>query len=84
MSIKVKQAIVTCLDKIADSTFDEDTIRTLLISCREKIHVDGLVRDWLILLRIQKGIKVCFTRTLFIKELHALKPGNVFLQKMSS
>lgn len=45
MSIKVKQAIVSCLEKIARKEFDEDTIRTLLISCREKISTDGIVRE---------------------------------------
>lgn len=45
MSVKVKQAIVRCLDKIENAFFDEDTIRTLLIVSREHIKTDGLIRE---------------------------------------
>jgi hypothetical protein len=45
MSIKVKQAIQDCLSKIEEENFDEDTIRTLLITSRESVRVDGLIRE---------------------------------------
>lgn len=45
MSIKVKQAIENCLIKIDQKTFDEDTIRTLLISSREYIKPESLIKE---------------------------------------
>lgn len=45
MSIKVKQALTSCLIKISNSEFDEDTIRTLLITSREYINKDGLIKE---------------------------------------
>lgn len=44
MSVKVKQAITKCLIKIEDDTFDEDTIRTLLMVSRENI-TEGLIKE---------------------------------------
>jgi len=45
MSVKVKQAIINYLIKIENETFDEDTIRTLLIVTREHIKTDGLIKE---------------------------------------
>lgn len=45
MSIKVKYAIIECLDKIVASEFDESTIRSLLISSREYLNNDGLIKE---------------------------------------
>jgi hypothetical protein len=45
MSIKVKQAINKCLFQIESNTFDEDTIRTLLIVSREYIGSEGLIKE---------------------------------------
>lgn len=45
MSVKIKQAINSCLVKIESDTFDEDTIRTLLIVSREHIKGDSLIRE---------------------------------------
>jgi len=45
MSAKTKQAITRCLSKIENDTFDEDTIRTLLIVSREHIKGDGLIKE---------------------------------------
>ena len=45
MSIKIKQAIINCLDKITDETFDEDTIRMLLITSREHVGAEGLIKE---------------------------------------
>src|SRR5687768_1079333 len=45
MSVKIKQAITKCLQKIEDSIFDEDTIRTLLIVSREHIRNEGLLKE---------------------------------------
>lgn len=45
MSVKIKQAITKCLQKIEDSSFDEDTIRTMLILSREHIRSEGLIRE---------------------------------------
>ncbi|MCS4162945.1 hypothetical protein M2419_000008 [Sphingobacterium sp. BIGb0116] len=45
ISVKVKQAIESCLLKIKERTFDEDTIRTLLISTREYIKIDSIIRE---------------------------------------
>jgi hypothetical protein len=45
MSIKVKQALTKCFLQIKESTFDEDTIRTLLICCREYLDRDGILRE---------------------------------------
>lgn len=45
MSIKVKQAITKCFLQIRESNFDEDTIRTLLICCREYLDKDGILKE---------------------------------------
>lgn len=45
MSVKVKQAINKCLTKIVNETFDEDSIRTLLIVSREYFKTDGLIKE---------------------------------------
>src|SRR4051812_15284339 len=45
MSVKVKQGITKCLLKIEDETFDEDTIRTLLILSREHLKNDSLIKE---------------------------------------
>lgn len=45
MSIKVKQGLTKCLNQIADGTFDEETIRSLLILSREHLPNDGLLRE---------------------------------------
>ena len=45
MSVKVKQAITNCLIKVGNKSFDEDTIRTLLIVSREHIKTDGLIKE---------------------------------------
>lgn len=45
MSVKVKQAIINCLSKVENNTFDEDTIRTLLIVAREHFKTDGLIKE---------------------------------------
>ncbi|MFA4869577.1 MAG: hypothetical protein WC623_15340 [Pedobacter sp.] len=45
MSAKIKQAIAKCMIKIENDTFDEDTIRTLLIVSREHIEGNGLIRE---------------------------------------
>jgi hypothetical protein len=45
MSIKIKQAITECLERIATKEFDEETIRTLLIVSREYLHFDGLIKE---------------------------------------
>lgn len=45
MSVKVKQAIVKCLSQIESKTFDEYTIRTLLIVSREYIGNEGLMKE---------------------------------------
>jgi hypothetical protein len=45
MSAKVKQAILQTLSKIEKDTYDEDTIRTLLILSREHIHSENLIRE---------------------------------------
>lgn len=45
MSIKVKQAILESLEKIRNDDFDEGTIRTLLISSREYLSTDSLLRE---------------------------------------
>ncbi len=45
MSIKVKQVLIKCLRKIENDTFDEDTIRTLLITSREYIKNEGLIKE---------------------------------------
>lgn len=45
MSIKVKQALTKCLTQIKNQTFDEDTIRTLLIVARDFIKEEGLVKE---------------------------------------
>jgi hypothetical protein len=42
---KVKQAITNSLKKIEDGSFDEDTIRTLLITSREFISKEGLIKE---------------------------------------
>jgi hypothetical protein len=45
MSIKVKQSLLRCFDKIEDETFDEDTIRTLLIGSRDYIKGSSLIKE---------------------------------------
>jgi len=45
MSIKIKNTIINSLNKIRDNQFDEDTIRTLLITSREYLKFDGLIRE---------------------------------------
>lgn len=45
MSVKVKQALTNCLYKIRNNEFDEDTIRTLLITSREYIKTDGIIKE---------------------------------------
>lgn len=45
MSIKVRQALIKCLEKIENDTFDEDTIRTFLIVSRDFIKMDGLIKE---------------------------------------
>jgi hypothetical protein len=45
MSVKIRQGIIKCLEKIKASTFDEDTVRLLLILSREHIRGDGLMRE---------------------------------------
>lgn len=45
MSIKVKQAIINSLTKVENDTFDEDTIRTLLIVSREHFKTHGLIKE---------------------------------------
>ncbi len=45
MSIKVKQGLRDCFSKIQHRTFDEITIRALLILCREYLPKDSLVRE---------------------------------------
>nr|WP_121270869.1 hypothetical protein [Pedobacter schmidteae] len=45
MSVKTKQAITKCLNKIADDSFDEETLRSLLIISREHIKSNGLIKE---------------------------------------
>jgi len=45
MSIKIKQALTESLTKIENKEFDEDTLRTLLITSREYLKYDGLVKE---------------------------------------
>jgi hypothetical protein len=45
MSIKTKNTITKCLSKIENKSFDEDTVRTLLIVSREHIKGDGLIKE---------------------------------------
>lgn len=45
MSIKIKQALTESLTKIENKKFDEDTLRTLLITSREYLKYDGLVKE---------------------------------------
>lgn len=45
MSIKVKYAIIDCLDKIAAEEIDETIIRTLLVSSREYLKNEGLIKE---------------------------------------
>lgn len=45
MSIKVKQGLQKCFIQIKDGTFDEDTIRMLLILSREYLPKDSLIRE---------------------------------------
>jgi hypothetical protein len=44
MSVKVKQGIKECLGQISDNTFNEGTIRTLLMLSRENIP-EGLIKE---------------------------------------
>lgn len=46
MSIKAKQTINKCLEKIKDRSFDEDTVRLLLITAREHIKGEGLFKEF--------------------------------------
>lgn len=45
MSIKIKHALLDCLNKIKYDSFDEDTIRTLLITSREYLKHYGLIKE---------------------------------------
>ncbi|WP_433836166.1 hypothetical protein [Flavobacterium anhuiense] len=45
MSIKIKNTLLTSLDKIKNDQFDEDTIRTLLITAREYLNYNGLIKE---------------------------------------
>ena len=45
MSVKTKQAITKCLNRIADDSFDEETLRSLLIISREHIKSNGLIKE---------------------------------------
>jgi len=45
MSVKIRQALIKCLEQIENETFDEETIRTLLIVSREYIGTDGLIKE---------------------------------------
>ncbi|AIM60344.1 hypothetical protein IX49_07340 [Cellulophaga lytica] len=45
MSIKIKQALTESLTKIENKKFDEDTLRTLLITSREYLKHDGLIKE---------------------------------------
>jgi hypothetical protein len=45
MSIKTKQAITKCLNKVVDNSFDEETLRLLLIISREHIKYNGLIKE---------------------------------------
>lgn len=45
MSIKIKNTLLTSLDKIKNGSFDEDTIRTLLITAREYLNHNGLIKE---------------------------------------
>jgi hypothetical protein len=45
MSIKTKSNITRCLTAIENDTFDEDTVRTLLIVSREHVKGDGLIKE---------------------------------------
>lgn len=45
MSVKVKQAITKCLVEIQDCSFDEHTIRTLLIVLREYLSKNSLIKE---------------------------------------
>lgn len=45
MSVKIKQSLIKCLNKIENDTFDEETIRTLLIVSRDYIRNEGLIRE---------------------------------------
>lgn len=45
MSGKTKQAITKYLNKIAEDSFDEETLRSLLIISREHIKSNGLIKE---------------------------------------
>lgn len=45
MSIKIKQSLIKSLIKIRNKTFDEETVRTLLITARESIKFEGLIKE---------------------------------------
>lgn len=45
MSIKIKQSLIRSLDKIKSKKFDEETIRTLLITAREFLKHEGLIKE---------------------------------------
>ncbi|WP_299568490.1 hypothetical protein [uncultured Pedobacter sp.] len=45
MSTKIRQSITKCLLKIANGSYDEETVRALLIIAREHIKPNGLIRE---------------------------------------
>lgn len=45
MSVKVKQALIKCFEHIENDTFDEETVRTILIVSREYIKDEGLIKE---------------------------------------
>ena len=45
MSIKVKQSLIKSFTQIQDKSFDEDTIKMLLITSREYIKQNGIVKE---------------------------------------
>ncbi|WP_411810829.1 hypothetical protein ACLB9Y_11440 [Chryseobacterium scophthalmum] len=45
MSIKIKQSLIKSLNKIKEQSFDEETIRTLLITARESLKYEGLIKE---------------------------------------
>ncbi|QXU50952.1 hypothetical protein KYG33_07875 [Chryseobacterium sp. D764] len=45
MSIKIKQSLIKSLNKIKEQSFDEETIRTLLITAREFLKYEGLIKE---------------------------------------
>jgi hypothetical protein len=45
ISVKTKQALASCFGQITDKTFDEDTIRTLLIVSREYLEGSCILKE---------------------------------------